>query len=72
MGEASRWWLHHSLIALDQALGGKLVVMAGDPAEILPSSLLLFQPMPFTGIERTSRGVSRVMPGLRPNARTKG
>ena len=36
MGEASRWWLHHSLIALDRALGGKLVVMAGDPAEILP------------------------------------
>ena len=36
MGEASRWWLHHSLTALDRALGGKLVVMAGDPAEILP------------------------------------
>ena len=36
MGEASRWWLHHSLIALDQALGGKLLVMAGNPAEILP------------------------------------
>ena len=36
MGEASRWWLHHSLIALDRSLGGKLVVMAGDPAKILP------------------------------------
>ncbi|MGA0182220.1 MAG: cryptochrome/photolyase family protein [Candidatus Puniceispirillaceae bacterium] len=36
MGAASRWWLHHSLNALNQTLDGKLVVLAGDPAEILP------------------------------------
>ena len=35
MGAASRWWLHHSLAALDQALDGKLIVLSGNPAEIL-------------------------------------
>ena len=35
MGGASRWWLHHSLTALNQALDGKLVVLSGNPAEIL-------------------------------------
>ena len=32
MGAASRWWLHHSLTALDadlQALGSRLILRAG-------------------------------------------
>nr|WP_047577101.1 deoxyribodipyrimidine photo-lyase [Methylobacterium sp. ZNC0032] len=39
IGGASRWWLSRSLAALDDALarkGGRLVVMAGDPAFLLP------------------------------------
>jgi deoxyribodipyrimidine photo-lyase len=35
-GGASRWWLHHSLTALDVSLGGKLNIYRGNPAEILP------------------------------------
>ncbi|MES2002189.1 MAG: deoxyribodipyrimidine photo-lyase [Pseudomonadota bacterium] len=34
MGAAQRWWLHHSLAALDQALGGKLLLRRG-PAAIV-------------------------------------
>ncbi len=37
-GGASRWWLHHSLEALDrdlQTFGGRLVVRRGEPAEVL-------------------------------------
>jgi deoxyribodipyrimidine photo-lyase len=39
-GGASRWWLHHSLTALDAALrdkGSRLVVRRGDPVEVLPA-----------------------------------
>lgn len=36
MGGASRWWLHHSLTALNESLGGKLLVLSGDPAMLLP------------------------------------
>jgi deoxyribodipyrimidine photo-lyase len=32
MGSASRWWLHHSLAALNRSLDGKLVILRGDPA----------------------------------------
>lgn len=35
MGGASRWWLHHSLVALNDSLGGKLAVYSGDPETIL-------------------------------------
>jgi deoxyribodipyrimidine photo-lyase len=35
MGAASRSWLHHSLIALNKQLKGKLKVYKGDPANIL-------------------------------------
>lgn len=31
MGGASRWWLHHSLIALNKSLGGNLRLFKGDP-----------------------------------------
>ncbi|QDU38934.1 Deoxyribodipyrimidine photo-lyase [Maioricimonas rarisocia] len=37
-GEASRWWLHHSLTALDDSLaerGSKLVIRSGNPHEII-------------------------------------
>jgi deoxyribodipyrimidine photo-lyase len=39
LGGASRWWLSCSLDALGHALaekGGRLLLMAGDPAELLP------------------------------------
>ncbi|WP_449258321.1 cryptochrome/photolyase family protein [Chlorobium limicola] len=36
MGGASRWWLHHSLAALNHALHGKLALFKGDPLEIIP------------------------------------
>ena len=38
-GGASRWWLHHSLVALQKslsALGGTLVVMHGPASKIVP------------------------------------
>tara|TARA_B100000989_G_scaffold297547_1_gene283622 strand:+ start:21 stop:1457 length:1437 start_codon:yes stop_codon:yes gene_type:complete len=35
MGRASRWWLHHALHTLNDALDGKLVVLQGDPAKNL-------------------------------------
>lgn len=35
LGGASRWWLHHSLTQLSNALGG-LVLLRGDPAVLLP------------------------------------
>lgn len=37
-GSASRWWLHHSLHALDQslrALGSRLVIRSGEPFQVL-------------------------------------
>ena len=37
MGSASRWWLHHSLAALNISLGGKLLFFRGDAATILAS-----------------------------------
>ncbi len=35
-GGASRWWLHHSLDALNQSLGGKLRFFKGDAKDIIP------------------------------------
>ena len=35
MGGASRWWLHHSLQALNKSIGNKLSVYKGDPQTIL-------------------------------------
>jgi deoxyribodipyrimidine photo-lyase len=34
-GGASRWWLHHSLTALDKSLEGKLALRRGDAAKIV-------------------------------------
>lgn len=37
-GAASKWWLHHSLESLSNdfnAIGGKLIMRAGDPASVL-------------------------------------
>lgn len=36
MGAASRFWLHHSLTALNDSLGGGLCVLQGDAKELLP------------------------------------
>ncbi|MBO6758841.1 MAG: deoxyribodipyrimidine photo-lyase [Roseibium sp.] len=35
LGGAARWWLHHSLAALQRDLGG-LIVLKGDPQVLLP------------------------------------
>lgn len=35
MGGASRWWLHHSLLALNESLNGNLCVYRGNPETIL-------------------------------------
>ncbi len=35
MGGAQRWWLHHSLKALDESLGGQLVRRRGDSLSVL-------------------------------------
>ena len=37
IGVASRWWLHHSLQALKNALGGILYVTTGDARELIPA-----------------------------------
>ena len=37
MGAASRWWLHHSLTALKESLGGALYVGAGDALALIPA-----------------------------------
>lgn len=39
-GGASRWWIHHSLVALSRSLverGSRLVIRRGDPADVLPA-----------------------------------
>lgn len=36
LGEASRWWLHHSLSALNESLQGNLWILQGDASELLP------------------------------------
>ncbi len=42
MGSASRWWLHHSLMSLKNALGGNLSLYHGDPLTILQSLINRF------------------------------
>jgi deoxyribodipyrimidine photo-lyase len=37
MGGASRWWLHHSLTALNASLDGKLLVLKGDALALIPA-----------------------------------
>lgn len=37
MGGASRWWLHQSLMALNDDLQGRLLVLKGDAAKLLPA-----------------------------------
>ncbi len=36
IGAASRWWLHHSLAALNKSLNGKLSLYVGKAEEIIP------------------------------------
>lgn len=42
MGAASRWWLHHSLRALNQSLAGRLQLLVGDPLQLLPQLMALW------------------------------
>ena len=35
-GAASRWWLHHSLTRLDEALDGRLIILQGDAEKLIP------------------------------------
>ncbi len=42
MGGASRWWLHHSLQALNKSMGKKLSVYYGNPQTILDDILKRF------------------------------
>ncbi|MDO6565869.1 deoxyribodipyrimidine photo-lyase [Alteromonas sp. 1_MG-2023] len=35
LGEASQWWLHHSLTSLNKRLNDHLLVFSGDPKQIL-------------------------------------
>lgn len=37
IGGASRWWLHHSLTALDKSMNGALAVYKGKADEIIPA-----------------------------------
>jgi deoxyribodipyrimidine photo-lyase len=37
LGAASRWWLHHSLAALDRSLQGRLVLLRGDALDLVPA-----------------------------------
>ena len=46
-GAASQWWLHCSLHALNQSLGGKLSVYEGDPKQILAD---IVQRLPVTAV----------------------
>lgn len=43
MGSASKWWLHHSLHALNISLGNKLSVYSGNPATILADIITRFE-----------------------------
>jgi len=42
MGEASKWWLHHSLCTLNRRLNGHLQVFQGDPKKLLPELIEIF------------------------------
>jgi len=37
MGAASRWWLHESLAALDESLGGRLALLQGPAEQEIPA-----------------------------------
>lgn len=42
LGSASKWWLHHSLLALSKTIeerGAKLILRKGNPLEIIPTFL---------------------------------
>ncbi len=42
MGAVTKWWLHHSLKALDESLDGKLNIYQGDPLETLKALVQQF------------------------------
>ena len=44
LGAASKWWLHHSLCQLNQALENKLNVYIGDPSKIIADIVKKMRP----------------------------
>jgi deoxyribodipyrimidine photo-lyase len=42
MGRASRWWLHHSLHALNRSLDGSLSIYQGNPIDIITDLIVRF------------------------------
>ena len=49
LGEASSWWLHHSLNSLNESLGERINCFSGDPLKIIEeliSCLLYTSPSP--------------------------
>lgn len=43
LGGASKWWLHHSLMALDESLNRNLLVLEGDPKTLIPELIKVYQ-----------------------------
>ena len=39
IGSASKWWLHQSLLSLNNNLDGELITLTGDPKKIIPELL---------------------------------
>ena len=39
IGSASKWWLHQSLLSLNNHLDGELITLKGDPKKIIPELL---------------------------------
>ena len=63
-GAASRWWLHHSLQALDaslRALGSRLIVRRGPAERVLAESPPKWTPRRSTGTASTTRARANVM-----------
>ena len=37
LGGASKWWLHQSLMSLNHSTGHKLLLLSGDPLQLIPT-----------------------------------
>ena len=54
LGGASRWWLHHSLVALRKDLGD-LLLLRGAAQDVLPALVKQTKPTPSIGTAVTNR-----------------